>query len=190
MIKLIAGLGNPGLKYSKTRHNAGFWFLEGERFQGLQWSHEPRFSGLVASSVVSGEKVYYLKPETYMNRSGQSVAQLMRYFKITPAELLVIHDELDFVPGEVRLKKNGGHAGHNGLRDIISHLSVRDFWRLRVGIGRPVAEKSVADYVLSEPSRQDKATIESAFDWVYECFDDFFKDDISVVMQRVNTKKS
>ena len=148
-----------------------------------------RFYGSVASMVVAGEKVLLLQPETYMNCSGQSVAKLARYFKIDPEELLVVHDELDFEPGEVRLKKNGGHAGHNGLRDIIAHLGTKEFWRLRVGIGRPPGRQKVVDFVLSEPSKKDKGEILAAFDPVYTEFSQLISGECDQLMQRLNAKK-
>jgi PTH1 family peptidyl-tRNA hydrolase len=154
MIKLIVGLGNPGQQYEKTRHNAGFLFLEQLACDlSCSWTKESRFQGWWASGNVAMQKVMLLKPATFMNHSGQSVGAMARYHKINPDEILVVHDELDFEAGLVKLKKGGGHAGHNGLRDIIAHLGSNDFYRLRIGIGRPVIGKSVADYVLSVPSK-------------------------------------
>ena len=168
MIKLIVGLGNPGAQYAKTRHNAGFWFLQGLTANfAISLAHEARFQGKVAAIQVNGEKVLLLQPETFMNRSGQSVAKVLRYFKIEPTEMLVVHDELDFSPGVIRLKQSGGHAGHNGLRDIISYTGTRNFYRLRVGIGRPTGQKKVADFVLSEPSKEDKGLILHGFESYY-----------------------
>ena len=150
MIKLIVGLGNPGQQYEKTRHNVGFLFLDLLVIEsGGAWVNESRFQGLFAEIVVAGSKVMLLKPTTFMNRSGGSVGKVARYYKLLPEEILVVHDELDFAPGVVKLKKNGGHAGHNGLRDIIAHLGSGDFYRLRIGIGRPSASAVIADFVLS-----------------------------------------
>jgi PTH1 family peptidyl-tRNA hydrolase len=164
MIKLIVGLGNPGQQYEKSRHNAGFLFLERVLSQsGGYWVKEVKFQSLLADIHIGAQKVILLKPETFMNRSGQAVGALMRYYKINPEEMLVVHDELDFEVGLVRLKKSGGHAGHNGLRDIIAHLNSKDFYRLRVGIGRPAIGKSVADYVLSNPSNEEMTLLENAF---------------------------
>ncbi len=154
MIKLVVGLGNPGQQYEKTRHNAGFLFLEQLAYElGCSWTRESKFHGLWASCSIAAQKIILLKPTTFMNHSGQSVGAVTRYHKIEPSEILVVHDELDFEVGVVKLKKGGGHAGHNGLRDIIAHLNSNDFHRLRIGIGRPLAGKSVADYVLSVPSQ-------------------------------------
>lgn len=165
MIKLIVGLGNPGRQYEKTRHNAGFLFLDAlaSKF-GCPWINESRFQGVVSECHLSTGKVMLLKPETFMNRSGQSVGKIARYYKLMPEEILVVHDELDFDAGVVKLKRDGGHAGHNGLRDIMAHLGSRGFYRLRVGIGRPAVGKVVADYVLSIPSKNEWTLIDSAID--------------------------
>lgn len=163
MLRLIVGLGNPGRQYEKTRHNAGFWLLERLAFDlGGTWSHDSKFQGDLSSVSIRGERVILLKPATFMNRSGQSVGSVARYFKIQPEEILVIHDELDFEAGKVKLKIGGGHAGHNGLKDIISHLGSREFCRLRIGIGAPPGKQPVSDYVLSDPSKEDKEKIDSA----------------------------
>jgi PTH1 family peptidyl-tRNA hydrolase len=168
MLKLIVGLGNPGRQYEKTRHNAGFLFIDGLAEElGATWSLEKRFQGMVAHFFQGDSKVWLLKPETFMNRSGQTVRKLAVYYKIKPEEILVVHDELDFDPGIVKLKKTGGHAGHNGLRDIIAYLGGADFWRLRIGIGRPPGRQPVADYVLSNPAVSDQAKIKEAIDRVY-----------------------
>ncbi len=168
MFKLIVGLGNPGRQYQKTRHNAGFWFLEGLALEfRAVWRYEPRFQGALASFLFDGQKVWLLKPETYMNKSGLAVAKLVRYYDLQVSEILVVHDELDFEAGIIRFKKNGGHAGHNGLRDIIAHLGSKEFCRLRVGIGRPVRQNNVADYVLSEPTKDEKERINQALTKVY-----------------------
>ncbi|HEY8098952.1 MAG TPA: aminoacyl-tRNA hydrolase, partial [Methylobacter sp.] len=165
MIKLIVGLGNPGRQYEKTRHNAGFLFLDRLVFESnCTWVSESKFDGLVAEVGMAESKVLLLKPGTFMNRSGQAVGKVARYYKLAPEEILVVHDELDFDVGVVRLKKDGGHAGHNGLRDIISHLGSKEFYRLRIGIGRPSVGKVVADFVLSSPSSTEWGLMLSAFD--------------------------
>ncbi|NOQ36884.1 MAG: aminoacyl-tRNA hydrolase [Methylococcaceae bacterium] len=164
MIKLIVGLGNPDQQYEKNRHNVGFLFLERLVLDyGGSWAKESRFQGWLASCHIGSNKVLLLKPNTFMNLSGQAVGKIARYYKLEPEEILVVHDELDFFTGVVKLKKGGGHAGHNGLRDIIAHLSSKDFFRLRVGIDRPKAGKPVADYVLSNPSKTDMVLIEDGF---------------------------
>jgi len=149
MIKLIVGLGNPGRQYEKTRHNAGFLFVDRlASLSGAAWSRAGQFQADVAECFIGGNKVLLLKPMTFMNRSGASVSAVLRYYKFEVGELLVAHDELELAEGVARLKWGGGHAGHNGLRDIIAHVGTKDFYRLRIGIGRP-SVGGVADYVLS-----------------------------------------
>ena len=168
MIKLLVGLGNPGEKYQKTRHNAGFLFLdELAKEKSLTFSRQVRFFGDLTEINIGLEKVFLLKPGTFMNRSGQSVSSLIKYYKIKPEEILVVHDELDFDIGVLKLKSGGGHGGHNGLRDIISSLGVKDFKRLRVGIGRPKPGVQVVDYVLSDFFKTDLQHIK-------ELYSDFF----------------
>lgn len=187
MIKLIVGLGNPGQQYEKTRHNAGFLFLDSLASErSCAWSNKPDFQGLTAECAIAGEKVLLLKPQSFMNRSGQSVGKLARYYKITPEEILVVHDELDFDVGVVKLKKDGGHAGHNGLRDIIAHLGTKDFYRLRIGIGRPPTSMVVADYVLSAPSKAGGQLMLSAIDHGKSVIDQIISGDISAVMNQIN----
>lgn len=188
MIKLIAGLGNPGQQYEKTRHNVGFLFLDSlvsERSGA--WSSKSDFQGLVSELAIAGEKVLLLKPQTFMNRSGLAVGKVMRYYKLSPQELLVVHDELDFEAGVIKLKKDGGHAGHNGLRDIIAHLGSKDFYRLRIGIGRPNVGAVVADYVLSAPSRLEAQGTCSAIDYGKNYIDQIVAGDIAVVMSKMNS---
>lgn len=187
MIKLIVGLGNPGQQYEKTRHNVGFLFLDQlvSDFGG-SWSSESKFQGLFSVSELLGFKVMLLKPGVFMNRSGLSVGKVARYYKLTPEEILVVHDELDFSPGVVKLKKGGGHAGHNGLRDIISHLESNEFYRLRIGIGRPVAGRSVADYVLSVSSCKDAEIIDSVISNCMVFLGELMSGDIAIAMNKIN----
>jgi len=161
MIKLIVGLGNPGLQYEKTRHNAGFLLLQ-ELASSASWLNESRFQGIVSDYKVATNTVKLLMPQTFMNLSGQSVGKLSRYYKILPEEILVVHDELDLGLGVVKLKLDGGHAGHNGLKDIIAHLGTKAFYRLRIGIGRPSAGSDVAQYVLSTPSKKEQEQLSAA----------------------------
>ncbi|WP_455375245.1 aminoacyl-tRNA hydrolase [Kaarinaea lacus] len=156
-IQLIAGLGNPGGKYEDTRHNVGFWFLdELAKIKGCSLRHESKFQGDVGKITINGQSIWLIKPMTYMNLSGQSVAALANYYKLTAENLLVVHDELDLDPGTVRLKCGGGHGGHNGLRDIISHFGTKEFYRLRMGIGHPGSAADVSNYVLATPSSSDR----------------------------------
>ena len=161
--RLVVGLGNPGADYSETRHNAGFWFCERlVRELGASNAYESRFHGRVAQAKAAG--VWLLQPQTYMNRSGQSVGAFVRFHRIAPAEMLVVHDELDIPPGDLRLKFGGGLGGHNGLKDITAHLGTQDYWRLRIGIGHPGDRNEVANYVLKPPRREEREQIDAALD--------------------------
>ncbi len=164
-IKLLVGLGNPGLQYEETRHNAGFWLLDtlAKKYNGV-WKTETRFSGDVCRIVIDGQEVRLLKPLTFMNRSGQSCGPMMRYFKWQPQEVMVAHDELDLPCGAVRLKQGGGHGGHNGLRDLISHLGGADFWRIRLGIDHPGHREQVVNYVLERPRKEEQIKIEDTIE--------------------------
>ncbi len=163
MIKLLVGLGNPGPSYEDTRHNAGFWWLESvARELNVSLQPERAYFGRCARTTIQGEPLWLLEPTTFMNRSGQSVAALARFFKIPPEAILVAHDELDIDPGELKLKKGGGHAGHNGLRDIHAQLGSPDYWRLRIGIGPPGGKSEVVDWVLKKPAPDQREAIEQA----------------------------
>ena len=166
MIRLVVGLGNPGREYDATRHNAGHWFADAlAGTLGAAFVNEGKFQGQVAKT--SGD-VRLLKPQTYMNLSGRAVSAVARFFAISPAEILVVHDELDLQPGEAKLKFGGGVAGHNGLRDIRAQLGTADFWRLRLGIGHPresaIPQQEVVDYVLKPPRRDERDAIVAAID--------------------------
>ncbi|MCW8918374.1 MAG: aminoacyl-tRNA hydrolase [Gammaproteobacteria bacterium] len=164
-IQLLAGLGNPGPQYAKTRHNAGFWFIDAiARAHGITLKFDSKFSGEVGKGLIDGTEVWLLKPMTFMNRSGQGVAALARFYRIDAENILIAHDELDLPPGTVRLKQGGGHGGHNGLRDTIAQLGSREFQRLRLGIGHPGHASQVSGYVLSKASGSDQQHIEEAVD--------------------------
>jgi PTH1 family peptidyl-tRNA hydrolase len=163
MIKLFVGLGNPGPEYEATRHNAGFWWIDAlARDRKLTLVPERSYHGLVARMQVGGQPVWLLEPQTFMNLSGKSVAALARFFKIEPHEILVVHDELDVVPGQAKLKRGGSHAGHNGLRDIHAQLGTDDYWRLRLGIGHPGVKSEVISWVLKKPLKEQREAIEDA----------------------------
>ena len=160
MIRLFVGLGNPGPEYEATRHNAGFWWVDALAAKlGARLVAERSWHGHVARANVAGSTVWLLQPMTFMNRSGQSVAALARFYKIAPAEVLVVHDELDLAPGQAKLKCGGGSGGHNGLKDIHAQLGSADFWRLRLGIGHPGVKAEVIDYVLRKPSPEQREAI-------------------------------
>lgn len=160
VFKLIVGLGNPGAEYAKTRHNAGFWFVEGLTHSALMLN--TKFKSLVSCEEIGRSKTYLVLPQTYMNRSGEAVIAIAQFYKILPSEILVVHDELDLPPGSVRLKKGGGHGGHNGLKSIISQLGTNEFTRLRIGIGHPGHASDVADYVLKKAPSDEHIAIEHA----------------------------
>jgi len=165
MIRLFVGLGNPGPEYEQTRHNAGFWWLQAlaDKLK-VRLVPERGWQALAARANTPDGPVWLLEPMTYMNRSGFSVATLARFFKIAPDEVLVAHDELDLQPGQVKMKKGGSAAGHNGLRDIHGMLGTLDFWRLRLGIGHPGVKAEVANWVLKRPSLADHEAIHAAID--------------------------
>ena len=171
-IRLIVGLGNPGREYETTRHNAGFWWVdELARQQKLSFKNETKFHGLAARGQLHGHEMLLLKPQTFMNVSGRSIGALAQFYKIAPAEILVVHDDLDLPPGVARLKLGGGHGGHNGLKDIIAHLGARDFWRLRLGIGHPGDRAEVVNFVLNDPRKEERALIEQAVQRALEIAD-------------------
>lgn len=162
-LKLIVGLGNPGSEYTETRHNAGFWFVEElAAANGAQFRVDKKFHGEVAKINIAGRDIWLLKPQTFMNRSGQSIHSMMSFYRLSADNILVAHDELDLEAGDIRLKTGGGHGGHNGLRDTIAHLGTKDFHRLRIGIGHPGNKNQVSDYVLHRPSQDDRITIDAA----------------------------
>jgi len=168
-IKLVVGLGNPGPEYERTRHNAGFWLAEDVAHEiGGSFVSEKKFDGLIARGTDGTSEVRVLKPQKYMNLSGQSVAAVADFYNIAPAEILVAHDELDLNAGDIKFKFGGGHAGHNGLRDIQAKLGTGDYWRLRIGIGHPReslnAHQPVADWVLQRPRRDEQDAIEVAIE--------------------------
>lgn len=164
-IQLIAGLGNPGPQYEATRHNVGFWFVDAlARAAGTSLKLDTKHHGQIGKTRLGGAECWLLKPATFMNRSGQSVGSLANFYKIPAEEILVVHDELDIPAGHLRLKRGGGHGGHNGLRDLIAVLGSKEFVRLRLGIGHPGHASEVSNYVLSRPALDDRIVIERAID--------------------------
>ena len=186
-IALIAGLGNPGPGYKGTRHNAGFWFIdELSQHYSLDFKLESRFQGEVANAQIKGLPIRVLRPVTFMNESGQSVASLMRYFAIELGSLLVVHDDLDLEPGVARLKEGGGHGGHNGLRDLIRHLDSNDFVRLRLGIGHPGHPDDVTDYVLHAPPANERSAILDGVSRAVALIEPMINGDHAVVMNELH----
>jgi PTH1 family peptidyl-tRNA hydrolase len=187
-LKLVAGLGNPGPEYARTRHNAGFHLVdELARRHGASFRSEARHQGEVAKLSIDGNELWLLKPMTYMNRSGGPVRSLAAFYKIPPESILVAYDELDFAPGVVRLKEGGGAAGHNGIRDVIAHMSDA-FWRLRIGIGHPGDRSVVLDYVLGQPSAEDARLIDEAISAAVDVIPTIMAEGGQKAMNRLHTR--
>ena len=187
-VKLIVGLGNPGKQYEQTRHNAGFWFVEEiARQYGVEFRPETKFLGESARIQNNQIDVWLLKPATFMNRSGQSIQALAKFYKIAVENILVVHDELDLPAGTARLKKSGGHGGHNGLRDTIAAMSSKDFQRLRLGIDHPGDRNMVVDYVLKSPSKIDAQLIEEAIYQASKVLPELINGNIAEAMQQLHT---
>ena len=185
-IRLIVGLGNPGKEYERTRHNAGFWLLE--RFaqaQDVVLRKDGKYQALVGRLANNG--AWLVLPQSFMNASGRAVQMLAGFFKIAPAEILVVHDELDFLPGTAKLKQGGGIAGHNGLRDISHRLGSHDYWRLRLGIGHPGDKDAVADYVLHKPAAEERAAIDEAIARGLEILPLCLAGDLQGAMQKLHS---
>jgi PTH1 family peptidyl-tRNA hydrolase len=186
LIRLVVGLGNPGKEYERTRHNAGFWLVE--RFaqsNGVALRKDPKFKALVAKHG----NAWLLLPQSFMNLSGQPVQMLAGFFRIKPEEVLVVHDELDFEPGIARLKQGGGIAGHNGLKDISQRLASHDYWRLRIGVGRPPAGTEGGDYVLQKPAAEDKAAIDQAIDRSLQVLPEMLTGDPQAAVQKLHSSE-
>jgi len=186
-IRLVVGLGNPGAEYSETRHNAGFWFCERlVRELGTSFNKESRFKGWAANAREAN--LWLLMPATFMNNSGQSVRALAQFYRIEPAQILVVHDELDLPPGQMRLKFGGGLGGHNGLKDITSHFSTQDYWRLRIGIGHPGDRNEVVNYVLKPARKEERADIDAALDRALLAWPDIGRGDMEAATRKINSK--
>ena len=168
-LKLIVGLGNPGPQYARTRHNAGWWFVDALAAENHgSWKHDARARTELARVRLTGShELWLLKPMDFMNCSGGPVAAVANFYRLTPSEVLIVHDDIDLPPGVARLKQGGGHGGHNGVRDVIAHLGP-DFWRLRIGVGHPGAKELVLDAVLDRPSASERQAIDSALERALE----------------------
>ena len=190
MIKLLVGLGNPGSEYETTRHNAGFWFVEGAaRALKTSLAMDRNYHGLVARISFQGQPLWLLQPQTFMNLSGKSVAALARFFKLNADEILVAHDELDLPPGESKLKFGGSHAGHNGLRDIHAQLGTGDYWRLRLGVGHPGVKSEVVHWVLKKPSVDERIAIDQCIDRALAALPTLLVGDMDNAMQLIHTSR-
>jgi peptidyl-tRNA hydrolase, PTH1 family len=188
-IKLITGLGNPGAEYEQTRHNAGFWLVD--QFN-VPLQRDKTFNALVGKTRIANAEVWLLEPQTFMNRSGQSVGALCRFYKILPEEVLVVHDELDIAPGVAKLKKGGSSGGHNGLKDITAALGTQDYWRLRIGIGHPRTlnlQQGVADFVLHRPRKEEQPLIDESISRSLDVIPLLVAGEFNEAMLRLHTVK-
>jgi PTH1 family peptidyl-tRNA hydrolase len=189
MIRLIVGLGNPGPEYEQTRHNAGFWWVDEVASRlNVRLQPERSYFGLAGRANLSQGPVWLLQPMTFMNLSGKSVAALARFFKIAPEEILVAHDELDLPPGQVKLKQGGGHAGHNGLKDMAAQLGSPNFWRVRLGIGHPGERSEVAAYVLRKPPSAEREAIQDSMNLAMSGLDAMLQGDMQAAVLKVHAK--
>jgi PTH1 family peptidyl-tRNA hydrolase len=187
-ISLIVGLGNPDQQYLDTRHNVGFWFTDKLcETQHASLNVQPKFLGRVAQFNYKNQLIRVLQPTTYMNLSGQSVVKLAHFYKIDPKSILVVHDELDLPPGTARLKLDGGHGGHNGLRNIISLCQSKQFYRLRIGIGHPGHRDDVHNYVLHKPKSDDRQLILGSMDRALQVLPDILSGQIQSAMNKLHT---
>lgn len=189
MIRLVAGLGNPGPEHERTRHNAGFWFVDALASKWrMSLTPERNWFGFAARTSVDGRPVWLLQPTTWMNASGKSVAALARFYKIEPAEIVVVYDELDLPPGQVKIRQGGSQTTHNGVKDTVAQLGSGDFWRLRIGIGHPGIKAEVIDYVLKKPSPDDRAAIDAAIAQALSGIDPLMAGDIERATMRINAR--
>ena len=188
-IKLIVGLGNPGSQYTNTRHNAGFWFVDTLcKKYGFDLKDNKKFYGEAANVDINNHSVWLLKPMTYMNHSGKALQSLTQFYKIKPEEILVAYDELDLPPGTVKLKKGGGHGGHNGLRDIISLIGSNEFYRIRLGIGHPGHKSQVVSWVLNRASSDDEISINNAIDKSLAVLEDLLDGQLEKATRELHTR--
>ena len=188
-IQIIAGLGNPGNEYEKTRHNAGFWFIDQLVSKyNITLKNESKYSAQLGRLNTASGSVWLIKPSTFMNRSGQAIARLARFYKIQPEQILIVHDDLDLSPGVVKLKQGGGHGGHNGLRDSIAQLADKNFYRLRLGIGHPGSKEQVVGFVLGKTPQSEKILIESAIDKSIDSIELILQGEMQKAMNQLHAK--
>jgi peptidyl-tRNA hydrolase, PTH1 family len=188
-VRLIIGLGNPGIEYQMTRHNAGAWLVQAlaEKYS-VELKFKTKFKGSFAQIKIESQELMLLIPTTFMNLSGDSVLAVINFYQIKPEEILVCHDDLDFPPGLARIKKGGGDGGHNGLKDIIKKIKSRDFYRLRIGIGRPRLEKEVVDFVLYRPTISQRKEINLAIAQAIEVIPDLISGQVEKAMQTLHSE--
>ncbi|CAL7959854.1 peptidyl-tRNA hydrolase [Gammaproteobacteria bacterium] len=187
-MRLVVGLGNPGSQYEKTRHNVGFWLVNAlaEKCND-SFKHEPKLKGLLSTVNISKHECKLFMPMTFMNLSGEAVRKIVSFYKIPIESILVIHDELDFLPGVVRLKKGGGANGHNGVQNIIDHLGSNNFWRLRIGIGKPSFKEDMVNYVTSSPNKSETKQIHNAIDQAIKIIPDLILGNFAKAMQDLHS---
>ena len=189
IIKLVVGLGNPGKEYENTRHNVGFWLVDQlAHIHKQHFKSESKFLAEVCKVNISGHPVWLLKPQTYMNRSGQSIHKLANFYKIHPQEVLVVHDDLDLNPGISKFKTEGGHGGHNGLRDTINHLQTKQFNRLRIGIGHPGDRNQVSNFVLHPPAKNEHQLIDESISSALDVMNLIISGDHAATMNKLHSK--
>ena len=187
-IRIIAGLGNPEDKYERTLHNAGFWFVDAlARKHGGLFRYEKKFDAEICKVRIAGSEVWLVKPQSYMNHSGQPVRAVLDYYRLNPRRMLVAHDEIDLPPGTVRLKQGGGHGGHNGIRDVMAHCG-QDFMRLRIGVGHPGEKDKVTGYVLKRASADIEAAVERNIDEALDAMPVIIEDGLNAAMKKLHTK--
>lgn len=189
-LKLVVGLGNPGPEYARTRHNAGYWYVdEIARTGGAAWKRESRHQCELARATVAERELWLVKPTTYMNNSGAAVHSIAGFYRITPGEILVVHDDIDLPPGVARLKQGGGHGGHNGVRDVISQLGP-DFWRLRIGVGHPGSKDQVIDAVLDRATATEQGLIDGALARALTALPEMLRAGAQQAMLRLHTSET
>jgi PTH1 family peptidyl-tRNA hydrolase len=185
--KLIAGLGNPGKEYAATRHNAGAWWLQKLcALYHAELQPNSKFHGMLAKITINDNNLYCLLPLTYMNLSGKAISSIAHYYDINPESILIVHDDLDLPVGTIRLKNGGGHGGHNGLKDIVSALQSKDFYRLRIGISHPGHKDAVTDYVLQQPSKADKLAIDAVIEESLKIFPKIIQGELIAAMNHLH----
>jgi PTH1 family peptidyl-tRNA hydrolase len=185
-VKLVVGLGNPGDEYARTRHNVGFMVADRVSEANNISLNQTKFKAMIGRGMIGGEDVIIAKPQTYMNRSGESVSPLLSFFKLKPSDCIVICDDLELLPGKIRVRGKGGHGGHKGLMSIIEQVGSQEFVRVRVGIGRPVEQSRVSDYVLSPFSKDEKPVIADAIERAAKAVETIIKEGVEAAMNRFN----
>lgn len=188
-LSIIAGLGNPEDRYERTLHNAGFWFVDAvARKYGGAFRYEKKFDAECCKVSISGNDVWLVKPQSYMNNSGGPVRAALDYYRLDAKHLLVAHDEIDLPPGTVRLKQGGGHGGHNGIRDVMQHCGA-DFMRLRIGVGHPGEKDDVTGYVLKRGSSEVEAAVEKNVDEALDVMPMLTDDGLNAAMKKLHTRE-